>query len=93
MHAHPDITPSHHVRSSFPFSSAQAMREYPSTNCVLVRRHGAYVWGENWQKAKSMAECYDYLFELAVMMKKMGIDPEAVPEDSKYINEKRLTDK
>jgi len=36
---------------------------------VLVRRHGVYVWGENWQKAKTMCECYDYLFEIAVKMK------------------------
>lgn len=41
-------------------------RRYPDTNAVLVRRHGVYVWGESWQKAKTMCECYDYLFEIAV---------------------------
>ncbi|CAG8761405.1 41899_t:CDS:2 [Gigaspora margarita] len=48
---------------------AQVMEEYPETNAVLVRRHGVYVWGETWEKAKTMTECYDYLFEIAVKMK------------------------
>lgn len=63
---------------------AQAMQEYPNANAVLVRRHGVYVWGPNWEKAKSMSECYDYLFEIAIKMKKLGIDPSKVPEDSEY---------
>ncbi|KAI9092886.1 class II aldolase/adducin N-terminal [Phlyctochytrium arcticum] len=63
---------------------AQAIQDYPETNAVLVRRHGVYVWGESWQKAKCMTECYDYLFEIAVKMKLAGIDPEIVPEDSEY---------
>lgn len=60
------------------------MLDYPDTNAVLVRRHGVYIWGESWQKAKSMAECYDYLFEIAVKMKSIGIDPELIPADSDY---------
>ncbi|CEG78505.1 Putative Methylthioribulose-1-phosphate dehydratase [Rhizopus microsporus] len=59
---------------------AAAMREYPNTNAVLVRRHGVYVWGETWEKAKTMTECYDYLFEIAVKMKSIGIDPAKKPE-------------
>lgn len=47
----------------------QAMIDYPDTNAILVRRHGVYVWGESWQKAKTMCECYDYLFEIGVKMK------------------------
>ncbi|TPX56854.1 methylthioribulose 1-phosphate dehydratase [Spizellomyces sp. 'palustris'] len=54
---------------------AKAIEDYPDTNAVLVRRHGVYVWGENWEKAKSMTECYDYLFEIAVKMKTAGLDP------------------
>ncbi|KAJ1728046.1 Methylthioribulose-1-phosphate dehydratase [Coemansia biformis] len=57
---------------------ADAMDRYPETCAVLVRRHGVYVWGETWEKAKTMAECYDYLFELAVRMRQLGIDPAAV---------------
>lgn len=50
------------------------MEKYPETNAVLVRRHGVYVWGESWEKAKTMTECYDYLFEIAVKMKTIGLD-------------------
>lgn len=28
---------------------------------------------ESWEKAKCMSECYDYLFEIAVKMKSIGI--------------------
>jgi methylthioribulose-1-phosphate dehydratase len=54
-----------------------AMEEYPDSCAVLVRRHGVYVWGETWQKAKTMCECYDYLFDMAVQMKHLGLDPAA----------------
>lgn len=62
---------------------ALAMEKYPDTCAVLVRRHGVYVWGESWEKAKTMAECYDYLFELAVRMRQLGIDPAQVSEATK----------
>ncbi|XP_054168679.1 methylthioribulose-1-phosphate dehydratase-like [Oppia nitens] len=52
-----------------------AINSYPNTNAVLVRRHGLYVWGLNWKSAKTMAECYDYLFKVAVQMKSLGLDP------------------
>ncbi|KAM3550038.1 hypothetical protein ARSEF4850_008536 [Beauveria asiatica] len=50
-----------------------AMEEYPDTYAVLVRRHGVYVWGDNVHKAKTQCESLDYLFQLAVEMKKLGI--------------------
>lgn len=59
---------------------ASVMEKYPDTNAVLVRRHGVYVWGLTWQKAKTMAECYHYLFEVAVQMKKLGLDPTLLPK-------------
>lgn len=34
---------------------AAAMDRYPETCAVLVRRHGVYVWGPTWQKAKVRA--------------------------------------
>lgn len=64
-------------------SLAKAIQEYPGTTAVLVRRHGIYVWGDSWQKAKTQCECYDYLFNIAIEMKKFGIDPAAVPESYK----------
>ncbi|KAK0096805.1 hypothetical protein PV326_004355 [Microctonus aethiopoides] len=59
---------------------AQVIEEYPETCAVLVRRHGVYVWGDNWQQAKTMTECYDYLFDIAVQMKQSGIDPLLTPD-------------
>lgn len=51
----------------------EAMEAYPDTYAVLVRRHGVYVWGDNVHKAKTQCESLDYLFQLAVEMKKLGI--------------------
>jgi methylthioribulose-1-phosphate dehydratase len=59
---------------------AEAMEAFPQTQAVLVRRHGVYVWGRDWVQAKTQAECYDYLFEAAVRMHQLGIDPAAVPQ-------------
>jgi methylthioribulose-1-phosphate dehydratase len=50
-----------------------AMDKYPDTYAVLVRRHGVYVWGDNVHKAKTMCESLDYLFQLAVEMKQLGL--------------------
>ena len=58
---------------------SNAMKDYPEACAVLVRRHGIYVWGRTWQQAKSMCECFDYLCDLAVRMKSIGIDPTLVP--------------
>jgi methylthioribulose-1-phosphate dehydratase len=55
-------------------SLAQAIRDNPRTQAVLVRNHGVYVWGRDWKQAKTQAECYDYLFEAASRMKLLGID-------------------
>ena len=60
-------------------SMAEAIKAYPKSHAVLVRRHGVYVWGKNWVEAKTHAECYDYLFECAVQMKRLGVDASKVP--------------
>ena len=60
-------------------SMAEAMQAYPRSNAVLVRRHGVYIWGETWEAAKTQAECYHYLFEAAVAMRALGLDPGEVP--------------
>lgn len=52
----------------------KAVSEYPQANAVLVRNHGVYVWGKTWEQAKSMAECYDYLFRLKIEALKCGFD-------------------
>jgi len=60
-------------------SMAAAMEAYPRSQAVLVRRHGVYVWGDSWVQAKTQAECYDYLFEAAVKMRQLGVDPSVAP--------------
>lgn len=50
-----------------------AILAYPDTHAVLVRRHGVYIWGPDWVRAKTHAECYDYLFRAAVEMRRHGI--------------------
>ncbi|KAL0639703.1 Methylthioribulose-1-phosphate dehydratase [Maublancomyces gigas] len=56
-------------------SLEKAMNEHPDTCAVLVRRHGVYVWGDTVWKAKTQCESLDYLFQLAVEMHKLGLDP------------------
>ncbi len=50
-----------------------AILAYPASHAVLVRRHGVYIWGPDWIRAKTHAECYDYLFRAAVEMRRLGI--------------------
>lgn len=52
----------------------ETISKYPLTNAVLVRNHGVYVWGKTWALAKSMAECYEYLFRLKLEALKCGFD-------------------
>lgn len=54
---------------------AEAIEAYPKSQAVLVKGHGVYVWGRNWIHAKTQSECYDYLFEAAVRIKGLGLDP------------------
>jgi methylthioribulose-1-phosphate dehydratase len=59
-----------------------AIEAYPKTYAVLVRRHGVYVWGRDWVRAKTHAECYDYLFRAAVEMRRLGISDASLPSRS-----------
>ena len=40
--------------------------EFARSACVLVRDHGAYIWGEDLWEAKRHAEVYHFLFEAVV---------------------------
>lgn len=70
---------------------AEAIEAFPRSHAVLVRRHGVYVWGDDWAKAKTHAECYDYLFDAAVRMRHMGLDPARHPEGSATDEKPRVT--
>eukprot|EP00211_Chloroparvula_japonica_P001951 CAMPEP_0119142844 /NCGR_PEP_ID=MMETSP1310-20130426/33378_1 /TAXON_ID=464262 /ORGANISM="Genus nov. species nov., Strain RCC2339" /LENGTH=469 /DNA_ID=CAMNT_0007134419 /DNA_START=27 /DNA_END=1436 /DNA_ORIENTATION=+ len=52
---------------------AEAIEAYPKSCAVLVRRHGIYVWGKTWEKAKGHAECLHYLFKLILDAHARGI--------------------
>jgi methylthioribulose-1-phosphate dehydratase len=56
-------------------SLGEAIQRHPKSHAVLVRRHGVYIWGKDWIQAKTQAECYDYLFQAAVRLRQLGIDP------------------
>lgn len=56
-------------------SMAEAIEAWPKVDAVLVKRHGVYIWGRNWEHAKTQAECYDYLFRYADRMIRAGHPP------------------
>jgi ribulose-5-phosphate 4-epimerase/fuculose-1-phosphate aldolase len=52
---------------------------FANAYCILVRDHGAYIWGRDLWETKRHAEVYHYLFEATVARKKMGIKKEGQP--------------
>ncbi|CAD2218836.1 methylthioribulose-1-phosphate dehydratase [Angomonas deanei] len=71
-------------------SMAACMKENPHTNAVIVRRHGIYVWGATWQKAKGMVECLDYLMEVALKMRAAGLPWEVNDAEAELGGEKLI---
>ena len=54
-------------------SMAEAMEGHPQVDAVIVAGHGIYVWGHDWVKAKTQAECLDYLMRAAVEAHRLGL--------------------
>lgn len=67
-----DNTPHEHDLAD---SLRQAIVDFPKTCAVLVRGHGVYIWGRDWVATRMQAECYEYLFGMAVELHRLGIDP------------------
>ena len=49
--------------------------EFARSACVLVRDHGAYIWGEDLWEAKRHAEVYHFLFEAIVARARRALAP------------------
>ncbi len=56
------------------FAVGKSIADNPDVPAVLVRGHGIYVWGQTWEKAKTHAECLDYLFNISLAEEVRGID-------------------
>ena len=54
-------------------SLSAAINANPGVYAVLVKRHGMYVWGDDWLAAKRHAECYDELLGTVVEMHRLGV--------------------
>ena len=54
-------------------SMAEAMARHPDVDAVVVAGHGAYVWGSDWIRAKTQAECLDFLFRAVVESHRLGL--------------------
>ncbi|MGH1347160.1 MAG: methylthioribulose 1-phosphate dehydratase [Nannocystales bacterium] len=54
-------------------SMAEAMEAHRDVDAVIVAGHGVYVWGDTWVKAKTQAECLDYLFRATVELHRLGL--------------------
>jgi len=54
-------------------SMAAAMRAHPDVDAVIVAGHGIYVWGRDWVRAKTQAECLDWLCRAVVESHRLGL--------------------
>lgn len=53
---------------------ALAVGDFSKSFCILVRDHGAYIWGADVWETKRHAEVYHFLFEAIVARAKAGAD-------------------
>lgn len=54
-------------------SMADAMVRHPDVDAVVVAGHGVYVWGPDWIRAKTQAECLDFVFRAVVESHRLGL--------------------
>ncbi len=51
-----------------------AIQKFPRSPAVAVRNHGIYVWGPNEVKAKTQAECIDYVCAAKLKMRLYNLE-------------------
>lgn len=59
-------------------SLRRAIEKYPRSPAVAVRNHGIYVWGPDEIKAKTQAECIDYVCEAKLKMRLYNLTNEQI---------------
>lgn len=68
------------------FRLEQAVLAWPKANAVIVRNHGAYIWGRDAVHAKTQAECLDWLCKALIRMHSAGIShlthDRSMPDDA-----------
>lgn len=73
------IIENHEQESALHERLSGTIQAYKRTFGVLVRRHGLYCWGRDWEEALHHAETYEYLFRLSAEMRRAGLDPTEPP--------------
>ena len=52
---------------------AAALRANPASHGIMLRRHGLYTWGRDLEEARRHVEIFEYLFEVAVRGRQLGL--------------------
>ncbi|MBE7438108.1 MAG: methylthioribulose 1-phosphate dehydratase [Spirochaetales bacterium] len=55
----------------------EAIISFPRSPAVAVRNHGIYVWGPTVSRAKTQAECIDYLCQAKLLMRQYSLETPA----------------
>jgi methylthioribulose-1-phosphate dehydratase len=70
-------------------SLSEGIEQNPGVHAILVKRHGIYVWGDDWLAAKRHAECYDELLSTAAEMHRLGLDAGRPPAATEHVPARR----
>jgi len=51
----------------------EALDKNFKADCILIRGHGLYTWGATWTQAKVHAESLDWIFQVVIQMRQLGL--------------------